>query len=468
MNNKILLALLPPWGDNGFPPLGIPCISSYMIKNGYNVIKKDYVADIYSKIIQNFIKIFSNPSNYLYENNYNKMIYPLLIHFLKKWVDEIIESDASIIGFTAYSTNMYTIKNISKMIKAKDPDKIIVIGGPETNRVHEYITWECIDYSVIGDGEDTFLQLVEALRNSKTDVRSIKGLFYKNKRNNEIVNTGDNTIVRLDDLPFPDFNNIDFQKYKWSAIPIEFSRGCINKCSFCVDILLKNKYRFKSGKRVFEEIMHFVNLGHTYFAFMDSLLNGNMKELENFCDLIIENGINNGENKITWEANVCIRKEMTFELLDKMKKAGCNCLHYGVESGSDDVLKIMNKKTTVSLINEVLKNTYLAGIKVNIYMLLGFPTETEDNFKETLNFIETNKKYINYIYAGEGCVIFLNSDLYKNPEKYGIYWKTEEHKNNKDGHNWYSKETSLEIRRERVKIFVEHCNALKINSENQL
>lgn len=462
MNIKIFLALLPSWGDDCLPPLGIPCISSNLVKNGYKVIKKDYNVSVYSKIILKFNKLFSDYSNLFDENKYNKIIFPLFKNFLNKWTKEILKSKSTIIGFTLYLTNKITIKKISEMIKAKDPDKIIILGGPETGQNQDFMNWGTIDFAVTGDGDETLLQLVEAIKNSKTDYSNIKGLLYKDKEKQKIVYTGDNTITRLDNLPFPDFEGIDFKKYKWDSIPIEGSRGCINKCSFCSDVLLKNHYRFKSGKRIFEEVMHLINLGHMNFAFRDSLINGKISELEKFCDLVIESGINERKKKITWKGTACIRKEMTLELLKKMKEAGCYSLSYGVESGSDDVLRMMNKRITASLTEEVLKNTYLAGIKVYIFILIGFPTETEENFRETMVFITKNKEYINWIFAGGGCTITPNSSLYNNPEKYDIYLLDDEQMLYKHPHAWHSKESNPEIRKSRLKAFVEHCKSLNV------
>jgi anaerobic magnesium-protoporphyrin IX monomethyl ester cyclase len=463
LNKKILLALLPPWGDNSHSPLGIPCISSKLVKNGFKVIKKDYNADVHSKIISKYDENFSDFSNLFDEDNYNKIIYPLLKSSIDKWAKEILKSGAAIIGFTLYLMNKCTIRKISEIIKEKAPDKIIVLGGPETSQNRDFMKWGTIDFAVTGDGELTFLQLVEAIVYSKTDYCDIKGLIYKENGKPDIIYTGDNTITNLDDLPFPDFKDIDLRKYKWNSIPIESSRGCINKCSFCSDTLLKRNYRFKSGKRLFDEVMHFVNLGHMNFAFMDSLLNGKISELEKFCDLIIESGINKGKKKITWGGTACIRKEMTLELLRKIKEAGCYNFTYGIESGSDDVLRMMNKRTTVSLAEEVLKNTYLAGIKAFVFILIGFPTETEDDFKKTLEFITRNKEYISYIFAGGGCTITPNTDLFINPEKYGIYLLDDEQIIYKYPHRWLSKETTPEIRKARIKTFVEHCRSLNVN-----
>jgi anaerobic magnesium-protoporphyrin IX monomethyl ester cyclase len=460
MNKKILLALLPPWGDCSTSPLGIPSITSNLLEDGYEVIQKDYNVEVYYSIIKKNNEIFSNPLIVYNEHDYNEKIFPLIKDSLNKWVNEIIDNEVPIIGLSAYCTNIITIRKISEIIKVKAPENIIIVGGPEAAQINK-IAAEYIDFIIIGEGEVSLRNLIKEIYSPCPDYKRIKGIFYKDKESKENIFTGDNTFARMDDLPIPDFKDIDFGKYRWSEIPIESSRGCINKCSFCSDILLQKKYRFKTAKRLFDEVSHFAKLGHRSFGFVDSLINGNITELEKFCDLIIGNKL-----KIFWTGNACIRKEMSYDLLKKMITAGCFSLNYGLESGSDDVLKMMNKRFSVPIAGEVLKNTRMVGIKVSVYILIGFPTETNKNFEETLNFITENKKYINYIFMGGGCVISKDSDLYNDPEKYGIYWSDDVKPENRNGHNWHSKETNPEIRRNRVEKMIEHCKSLKIRFES--
>ncbi|OGT97627.1 MAG: hypothetical protein A2X80_03290 [Geobacteraceae bacterium GWB2_52_12] len=108
-----------------------------------------------------------------------------------------------------------------------------------------------------------------------------------------------------------------------------------------------------------------------------------------------------------------------------MKRAGCHTLIYGVESGSDHVLKKMGKGYASDQAQEVIKLTYEAGICVNINIIVGFPGETDDDFNETLKFIVKNKKYINEVTNVSGCTLFPLADMGKNRQKYEISW--EEH-----------------------------------------
>jgi anaerobic magnesium-protoporphyrin IX monomethyl ester cyclase len=472
MNKTVFLALLPPYGDCSIAPLGIPCIAAGLRKRRYRVIKRDYNVGVYGHVVAPNERRFADLANLMDEGAYDESILPLLRPFLLEWTEEIIESGAGTIGFTCFVTNVLTVMKISEMIKARDPGRIIVAGGPEVSRKPDMLAGGAIDFAVRGDGEKTFPLLLQEIRAARPDFNRIKGIYYLNRKTDRVEYTGDGVMIELDTLPYPDFTGIDFNNYKSPDVPLEASRGCINRCSYCGDAPLMKRFRFKSGRRVFKEVMRFVKSGYKYFSFMDSLINGNIKELETFCDLIIKRGVNRNGNRIFWGGNACVRKEMTAELLHKMKTAGCTYLTYGVESGSDSVLEMMNKKTTAALIAGVLRNTHRAAVKTQINMLLGFPTEKERDFKQTLDFIAANAGYIDTIFAGGGCVISQNSDMEKNPRKYGIYWKKDYRQDKQKPveyyQNWYAKGSSPETRRGRVVKFVNFCRSLDINVQSQL
>jgi anaerobic magnesium-protoporphyrin IX monomethyl ester cyclase len=462
MVRKVLLALLPPW-SNSIVSLGIPCITPNLIRSGYEVIRKDFNIRIYPEVIEKNTGIFFNYSMITRRRQYfDEQVYPLLEPFFDEWVKEILESEADLIGFTAYNTNLYTIMNVSKLIKQKAPGKIIVLGGPEIVRNREFINWDFIDYAIAGDGEHSLPELINALRDSCTHMKHIKGIAFRNRETGEMIINEECITREMDGFPVPDFTGYNFSDYGWgNQVPIEGSRGCIHACTFCTVEVGKQQYRYKSGEKIFHDFMHFHKQGNTQFYFTDSLINGNTRELEKFCDLVIESGVNN-DNSIIWQGHACIRKEMTPELLSKMKRAGCTMLHIGLESASNNVLTDMNKKITTSLARDVIKNMHEAGILVLVFVIIGFPTETEKDFDETMEFITENRKHIfEVVLGGKGCAIALGSDLHENPDKYGIYWENVE---SKAFNNWYSRVTTPEIRQKRAVRFIEHCNSIGIKT----
>jgi len=261
------------------------------------------------------------------------------------------------------------------------------------------------------------------------------------KRKGKIVDGGYPPIVKnLDALPFPEYGDftqeINEDSYSQpNRLDILDSRGCINSCHFCYERLYWQKFRTLSAGRIYEQISHHIKNYPkiNYFYFNGLLLNGDLKVLNRFCELIIKN-----KTKIKWSGQAMIRAEMNSELLMKMKKAGCDWLYYGVESGSDKVLREMNKNCNISKSFKVLKETHKAGIKVQINIMFGFPTETREDFNRTLEFLIRARPYIDTVLASQSfCTLEKETCLWKHPEKFGIvgekhhlFWKSQNGENN--------------------------------------
>ena len=259
----------------------------------------------------------------------------------------------------------------------------------------------------------------------------------------------------LDKLPFPDFRDFDLDKYDYSdSLPIYFSRGCINKCIFCSERGLHGGvYRYRSGWRVFNDLRHQL-LMHPdvfFFHFHDSVSNGNIKELINFCDLMIDNGLG---KKIKWSmGNATIRKEMRKPLYEKMKKAGCTFIGYGLETPIPRLLKEIGKNSAVGTdIEAIVREAYEVGMKVNLNFMFGLPGETVSDFEGTIDFLRHNKDYIYQVNPALNlCGFFPGSKGYNYPNECGI----------KLGANpllWQDKETDYSIRKFR---FIQFTNEAK-------
>ncbi len=236
-------------------------------------------------------------------------------------------------------------------------------------------------------------------------------------------------------------------------MPLFTSRGCIGTCSFCNDWHISKPYRYRSAQNVFEEIKFHTEDKHIdVFSFKDLLCNGNIERLNLLSDLIINSGI-----KIRWDSQAIPRKEMTYELLCKLKKSGCETLIYGVESFSNKVLRRMKKIFTKEVAEKVIKDTHAVGISTMVNIIVGFPGETESDFQETYEAIERNQKFISQIGAISVCLVNNDSDLELYPENYGLVLPTDPKIRAKkwvsiDGENKY------EIRKERAENILELIN----------
>ena len=218
-----------------------------------------------------------------------------------------------------------------------------------------------------------------------------------------------------------------------SRLGIFGSRGCINQCVFCNEGRFWGFYRARSGENIFGEVVsHSQKYKISHFTFHDSLMNGNLKQMEAFCELIIERGLD-----ISWDGQGLIRGDVTPPLLKKFRKAGCHSISYGMESGSDKVLRLMRKGFTRDIAERVIRDTHQAGISVTLNFMFGFPGEGEKEFNDTLDFIKRNREYISEVAPSSGfTVIVKGTHLFGNCKDYGVednphhlYWETTDKKN---------------------------------------
>ena len=171
-----------------------------------------------------------------------------------------------------------------------------------------------------------------------------------------------------------------------------------------------------------------------YISFNDSLINGAPSELDKFCDLVIENNL-----KFSWGGMALIRKEMTYDLFVKMKKAGCYNLAWGMESGCQEVLNLMHKRFfNMDLAKEVIKAAFKADISQTIALIVGFPGETEEMLLETKAFLAEYKDFFAAV-SVQPMMVVKNSLVYDKPELFGVNrgddglrWETTDGMNNYD------------------------------------
>jgi radical SAM superfamily enzyme YgiQ (UPF0313 family) len=405
---------------------------------------------------------------------------------IDSYVNKILSQKTKLIGFSVNAGNLFFSIELARRIKNKDQSRIIIFGGPhsrwfefEISNLDQYPDWYrgfypgLVDIFVIGEGEGTLLEILNRFKDKK-ELDNIPGtILYKNKYLNF---KGDNFTPDLNTLPLADFSWANLEEYTERKLPILLSRGCIRRCSFCNDTFVSAKYRCRSAENVFQEIKTRIqNHKINNFEFLDLILNGNLAELEELCDLIIGENIN-----LTWSGQGAIRNDMSFVLLNKMKKAGCTSLTYGTESFTDRVLKLMRKPYTYKDIKAVLKNTANSGIPAAVNIVTGFPGESEEDFRKSIKRLKQCCGYINKISSLSPCLITLGSSLQLHLEEYGIIYPPQ------DGYfKWYTNYgNNYELRKRRAKEFLsvalqfklqvgvinlydEECGA-KINGEQAL
>jgi len=195
-------------------------------------------------------------------------------------------------------------------------------------------------------------------------------------------------ITPIDDLAFPDFDDFDPALYTagFDQLSILLSRGCVARCTFCADYPFWGRWRTRKGERVAEEMMRqHDRYGTADFFFADLALNGSPKEVENLCDRLLDEGCS-----FRWGGNGRVLPMLSPALLAKMRRAGCEFLHYGLEHGVQSVLDAMDKRMTVAHYERALQYGHDADVKVSVGFIAGHPAEGEEEFQGLLEFVERN------------------------------------------------------------------------------
>ena len=191
----------------------------------------------------------------------------------------------------------------------------------------------------------------------------------------------------MNNLPLPDYESLDFSQYRIpNGVNTEISRGCTAKCTFCDETHFW-KYRQRRAVDLIAEIEWlYYNKGVNVIWFIDSLVNGNLKELRAFAKGIIAKGL-----KINWTGYARCNGNMDFEYLKDLKDSGCIMLNYGIESGSQKVLDAMDKNVTVQEMEDNFKHGTQLGIYNATNWIIGFPNEKFKDFADSMSFLWRNR-----------------------------------------------------------------------------
>lgn len=273
--------------------------------------------------------------------------------------------------------------NISEAInKSKDRPFYILGGHGPSPEPGYFLKKTGADVIVIGEGEDTAIELIDAVANRKA-LKGIKGIAFLDE-DKVIVNERRELIKDIDSIPFPAYELFPIEYYRLIraphvnnrsfVMPALSGRGCTFKCAFCYR--MDEGLRPRSNEAIIDEIKLLKrNYGITHISFSDELLMSSMPRTISLCEAFIKSGLN-----VTWDCNARLNYAKP-EVLRVMRKAGCVFNNYGIEAMDDDVLKKMNKALTTRQIIEGLDATIAAGISPGLNIIFG---NLGDN-KETLD-----------------------------------------------------------------------------------
>ncbi len=374
INSKILL-ISPPFyrlmgsHHNGIN-LGLSYIAAVLKNNNHNVCiyNADYID---SESYLNQRQIFDN------YNAYKEIINDLSDPIWEEVRNNIEKFDPDIIGITMFTANYKTgkiIANIAREINRKI--KIIVGGAHPTIDPEGTLKNIEFDYLVRGEGELTFLELVNG-----NELSGIKGLSYK--INGKIINNPSRPLIKdLDSLPFPNrelfLNNTPNMDYG----NIITGRGCPYSCSYCASKKIwDKKVRFRSPENIINELVYLKKKFNSPLVyFVDDTFTLKKNRAKEICRRMIEKNLN-----LEWKCDTRVDC-LDHELVTLMKKAGCVRIKIGVETGSEKILRGINKGLTKDKIRKGVEIIKKVDLPLTVYLMAGFPNETNEDIKQTIEF----------------------------------------------------------------------------------
>jgi len=338
--------------------------------------------------------------------------------------NKIKNINPDIVGITAMTFTLIDVIKTAKLVKEVNPNIKIVLGGPHVNIYpEETMANSEVDFLVLGEGEQPFIDLLNNINNPE-NLKNIKGIVFRDKNNN-IINTGKRELIQdLDILPIPARELTHYTKYfsiiaKNNPTTTMFtSRGCPYKCLFCDRPHLGKIFRARSAENVVRELEKIEQMGIKEVFIYDDTFTIDRQRVVDICNLILEKNI-----KLNWDIRARVNT-VDLELLRLMKSAGCARIHYGVEAGTEKILRVLRKGITLEQVKKAFAITKKTGIETAGYFMIGSPTENMEDIKQTIKLAK--KLFPDYVHFSV-TTPFPATELYFKGLQDGIikkdYWK---------------------------------------------
>lgn len=447
----IVIANVPGTVNNG--PLMAPALlKSAVSKAGFTCKTIDFNGIFHASIDYN-----SEVEKYFLEPHIdvNHVAHDKAKKLIDQYAQQIVNNNPKFVGVSVFTYQSRVAGELLAIaIRKIKTDIKIIFGGQgvidsgimgNSSYAQRLISNNIIDYYIRSEGE---ISLVELLKGN-INYPGINDITFSQ-------------IQDLDNLPWPDYSDYDFSIYRTKSIPILASRGCVRDCSFC-DIHEHWKYAVRDGNDVADEmIYHAQTYGIYKFGFGDSLVNGSLKQFKKFIKKIAEFN-QSSNNKITWTGQYIVRssKQLNKEYWQNLAKSGATSLAIGVETGSDQVRKHMQKGFTNDDLDYTVQMFEQYNISCLFMIITGYPTETFRDFQETLDMFtkyqHLGKKGLISVGPGSGLAILPGTLLFKQADTYNI--QLDKWENNWIAHDNPALDVDERINRRRV--LIEHLRKLE-------
>lgn len=361
------------------PSLGLLSIASVLIMHGYKVKVLDFFAENISK--EDYISI------------------------LETWKPNVI-------GFSVYTRTVPFLYRILNITKQSNFTGTIVAGGPHpTFNQEEMLKDLGVDYVIMGEGEFTFLKLLEHINfPQQYPLKNIKGISYM--RGNElIINKQDGYIEKLDILPLQPIDLVDVSKYTTPSTIVS-SRGCHGNCIYCASRSMSgNNYRMRSAENIICEMLYLKEkLKTNKITFLDDTFTADKNRFDRFIKLIKSLG-NEFEYRIESRGDT-----LSKDILEELKTTNCKVIHVGIESGSQDVIDKIGKKINLVETIDMLYYGNELGIHMVASFIIGHYCDDKNTIKQTIDLMKQLKK-AGIEVSVASCTPFPGTALYNHREK---------------------------------------------------
>jgi len=305
-----------------------------------------------------------------------------------------IPDGADVIGISAsFSFEWPTCRDLIGRIRKRFPSALLVGGGEHITALPELsLSESALNVAVMGEGEETFLNIVKLRLSGNQDLSSINGIVFESE-DGKILKTPPHGRIRdLDSIPLPAWDKIPIEEYldrgmgfgvnRGRSMPVLASRGCPFQCTFCSSPQMwTTRWVPRDADLLLDELAYYQeHYGVTNFDFYDLTAIVKKSWIVDFCKKIEERGMT-----FTWQLPSGTRSEaIDGEVAAYLYKSGCRNLSYSPESGSPSVLARIKKRIKPETVSVSIRSSVEAGLNVKCNLIIGFPDETYKEIFETL------------------------------------------------------------------------------------
>ena len=311
--------------------------------------------------------------------------------------DFLLGKDYNIIGISTYTPDWHIVRKNMSLIRELLPASKIVVGGPHVNSMIKiglgkdlFEESGCLDVAAYGEGEQTLLEITRAIAEKKA-FDNISGILWKDDHGDIHVNRQRELIKDINTIPFPALELLPLSKYQrtpssYKKTPVRSiltARGCPYSCVFCD----RGAFGASVRKRAVDNVMREVDRLVIEFKAKELRIWDDVFTMDEKLTVQICNELK--KYNLIWSCNGRVNM-INQNMLKAMKAAGCWSIDFGIESGNDRILKVINKRFTSSKASESIRMAKKAGIEVRAFFILGFPEETIETIQDTINFALSN------------------------------------------------------------------------------